>query len=575
MRYWVQVPQRRILSTAEGTPNLYFGKLEKIASKRKYGQAYYSVSVIFFFFAIFLPPIFVLYYAFSGWNEIARTVISNSTVYSEIIGATTFSFETAGLVTVLDVVLGVPMAWIIARGKFVRKQWVDSLVDIPLFVPTSALGFSTGIFWGGSIFLERDLYIGQLFWKGLFSKGIYLIILLHIAFTFPYVVRGLVAAIEQIDVTHEIAARTLGAAPYTVFRTISLPLFRAGLLVGALLSFARSLSETGATMMVSGLYKTAPVLIVDLRTQGTAGIPAAAFISLLLIATAWILLILVRTFSTQIKVPFFKVWPNAERVLSSRKPRLLRDGATMAFFMLFIIIPSIFIFAFAIGGGAGSVSGSQVKEVSWSAFWKSVLLSFELASVVTLANLLLGLPVAISIARKRLGILGGILEKLTDVPLVVPTSALGYSLFLFWGAFIGLKGFDIPALTMAHLSFTYPYIVKTVATSIQGLDPTYEDVARTLGANPLKVFRTVTFPLTKSGFLAGAVMAFTRSLSETGATMAVAVETKTAPVLIVEWVKYQALADAGWACIVLITISYLIMLLFRYATSRIGVAERR
>jgi len=549
--------------------------LEKIASKRKYGQAYYSVSVIFFFFAIFLPPIFVLYYAFSGWNEIARTVISNSTVYSEIIGATTFSFETAGLVTVLDVVLGVPMAWIIARGKFVRKQWVDSLVDIPLFVPTSALGFSTGIFWGGSIFLERDLYIGQLFWKGLFSKGIYLIILLHIAFTFPYVVRGLVAAIEQIDVTHEIAARTLGAAPYTVFRTISLPLFRAGLLVGALLSFARSLSETGATMMVSGLYKTAPVLIVDLRTQGTAGIPAAAFISLLLIATAWILLILVRTFSTQIKVPFFKVWPNAERVLSSRKPRLLRDGATMAFFMLFIIIPSIFIFAFAIGGGAGSVSGSQVKEVSWSAFWKSVLLSFELASVVTLANLLLGLPVAISIARKRLGILGGILEKLTDVPLVVPTSALGYSLFLFWGAFIGLKGFDIPALTMAHLSFTYPYIVKTVATSIQGLDPTYEDVARTLGANPLKVFRTVTFPLTKSGFLAGAVMAFTRSLSETGATMAVAVETKTAPVLIVEWVKYQALADAGWACIVLITISYLIMLLFRYATSRIGVAERR
>ena len=570
-----QVPQRRTSSTAEGTPSLYFGKLEKVASKKKYVRAYYSVSVIFFFFAIFLPPIFVLYYAFSGWNEIARSVISNSTVYSQIISATTLSFETAGLVTVLDVVLGVPMAWIIARGKFVGKRWVDSLVDIPLSVPTSALGFSTGIFWGGSIFLERDFYIGEIFWKGLFSKGIYLIILLHVAFTYPYVVRGLVAAIEQIDLTHEIAARTLGAPPYTVFRTISLPLFRAGLLVGALLSFARSLSETGATMMVSGLYKTAPVLVVDWRAQGTAGIPAAAFISLLLIATAWILLILVRTLSTEIRVPFFKVWPNAERVLSSRKPRLLRDGVTITFFVIFIIIPSIFIFAYAISGGTSLATGSQVKTVSWSAFWESLLLSFEVASVVTVVNLLLGLPVAISIARKRLGILGGILEKLTDVPLVVPTSALGYSLFLFWGAFIGLKGFDIPALTMAHLSFTYPYIVKTVATSLQGLDPTYEDVARTLGANPLKVFRTVTFPLTKSGFLAGAVMAFTRSLSETGATMAVAVETKTAPVLIVEWVKYQALADAGWACIVLITISYLIMLLFRYATSRIGVAERR
>jgi len=553
---------------------LYLGKLEKVASKRKYTQAYYSVSLIFFFFAIFLPPIFVLYYAFSGWNEIARSVISNSTVYSEIIGATTLSFETAGLVTVFDVILGVPMAWIIARGKFAGKRWVDSLVDIPLSIPTSALGFSTGIFWGGSIFLERDFYIGQLFWKGLFSKGVYLIILLHIAFTFPYVVRGLVAAIEQIDLTHEIAARTLGAPPYTVFRTISLPLFRAGLLVGALLSFARSLSETGATMMVSGLYKTAPVLIVDWRKQGAAGIPAAAFISLLLIATALILLILVRTLSTEIRVPFFKVWPNAERVLSSRKPRLLRDGATMALFIFLIIIPSIFIFAYAIGGGTSLATGSQGKTVSWSAFWNSLLLSFEIASVVTLTNLLLGLPVAISIARKKLGILSGVLEKLTDVPLVVPTSALGYSLFLFWGTFIGLKGFDIPALIMAHLSFTYPYIVKTIATSLQGLDPTYEDVARTLGANPLKVFRTVAFPLTKSGFLAGAVMAFTRSLSETGATMAVVVETKTAPVLIVEWVQSQALVDAGWACIVLITISYLIMLSFRYAASRIGIAKR-
>lgn len=554
---------------------MYLAKLEKIASKRKYNRAYYLVSVIFFFFAIFLPPIFVLFYAFSGWNEISRSVISNSTVYSQIISATTLSFETAGLVTVFDVILGVPMAWIIARGKFGGRRWIDSLVDIPLSIPTSALGFSTGIFWGGSIFLERDFYMGQIFWKGLFSKGVYLIILLHIAFTFPYVVRGLVAAIEQIDSTHEIAARTLGAAPYTVFRTISLPLFRAGLLVGALLSFARSLSETGATMMVSGLYKTAPVLIVDWRKQGAAGIPPAAFISLLLIATAWILLILVRTLSTEIRVPFFKVWPNTERLFSSRKPRLLRDGATMTLFIILIIIPSIFIFAYAIGGGTSFGTGSQGKIVSWSAFWNSLLLSFEIASVVTLANLLLGLPVAISIARKRLGILSGVLEKLTDVPLVVPTSALGYSLFLFWGTFIGLKGFDIPALAMAHLSFTYPYIVKTIATSVQGLDPTYEDVARTLGANPLKVFRTVTLPLTKSGFLAGAVMAFTRSLSETGATMAVVVETKTAPVLIVEWVQSQALADAGWACIVLIMISYLIMLSFRYATSRIGIVERR
>ena len=68
-----------------------------------------------------------------------------------------------------------------------------------------------------------------------------LIILLHIVFSYPYMVRSLAAILEQIDQTYETAGQTLGASKLTAARTITLPLFRAGLVTGIILCFARSL----------------------------------------------------------------------------------------------------------------------------------------------------------------------------------------------------------------------------------------------------------------------------------------------------------------------------------------------
>ena len=104
--------------------------------------------------------------------------------------------------------------------------------------------------------------------------------------------------------------------------------------------------------------------------------------------------------------------------------------------------------------------------------------------------------------------------------------------------------------------------------ALEEVDPTYEETARTLGARPMMVFKKVMFPSIKFSILAGAIMAFTRSLGETGATLAVVKDANTVPVYIVGLVKSGSYYPAALACIALIAISFMTMMIMRYITRR-------
>jgi ABC-type sulfate transport system permease component len=98
-----------------------------------------------------------------------------------------------------------------------------------------------------------------------------------------------------------------------------------------------------------------------------------------------------------------------------------------------------------------------------------------------------------------------------------------------------------------------------------------EEAARTLGAKPLGVFRTIVFPLTKYSMLSGAIMVFTRSVSETGATLAVTSNLVTAPVLLVNWIKKVVPAsslDIALASGFLVLFSFIILLVLRLVVGR-------
>jgi len=154
------------------------------------------------------------------------------------------------------------LAWLLARGRFPGKLLVDALVHLPLVVPPVVTGWLLLIGFGrmGPIgrFLESWFGITVMFrWTGA--------ALAAAVMALPLMVRAMRLSIEAIDARLEQAARTLGATPWHCFVTISLPLSLPGIAAGAVLGFARSIGEFGATISfvsnIPGETRTLPLAI--------------------------------------------------------------------------------------------------------------------------------------------------------------------------------------------------------------------------------------------------------------------------------------------------------------------------
>lgn len=539
------------------------GLLEFVSGKG-FRKGWTAFNIAFFLFFIILPTVFILSYAVTDWSDIQEFVLNDPATMDLIIGAVVVSFEIAAIVTIIDFVAGLPLAWMMARKEFRGKQFLDTLIDMPLAVPTAALGFSAAIFWAATPNPPP-------FSLAAISSPMVLIILLHVVFSYSYMVRSLTAILGGIDETYETAGRTLGASRLTAVRTITLPLFRAGLVTGAILCFARSLSETGGTIialatlygrrMVEGDFHTGPTLIglwKDASVSDPSLLPALSFVSILLIILALMLLLVLKLVIMKVRLPMRKVWPTPEKLLSRGLFPKLKDSSAVLFLFLIVLVPSFFIFTYVLTG--------TPAQADWGPFADALLISFLVASVVTLIDLVTGIPLALYIAKNRSGKLAQLLDVLVNVPLIVPTAALGFSLGLFWSNFDPNASVPIVLIILAHIAFTYPLVVRNVVGAVEGIDPAFEETARTLGAKPLQSFRRVLFPMIKGSILAGAIMAFTRSLGETGATLAVVANANTAPVYIVNLVNQQSYYLAAMACIILIIISYVFMLLLRRFT---------
>jgi len=496
-------------------------------------SVWFVSAAIFFIGIIFLPAVYILSYVLKAENIFT----------ADILKAVSASFIIGLIVVLLDFIFGLPLAWILTRSKSKIVKVIDSLVDLSLVIPTAALGFSVYLYWGSKYGLAYLLGLDY----GLFSAGPILIILLHIVFTLPYMIRSIAAAIVKIDIAYEQAAVTLGAKPVTVFRTVYFPLFKDGIIVGSILSFTRSLSETGATMMVAGVFTTAPIFIVGLKQAGQ--LPQAAGASIIMIVSAIVILFISKLFLGRKKINLEKIYPRAADSLL--KLKIVRDIILGLFLIFIIFLPTTYLIIFNL---------TNLQLFFNSLIVKSLLISFAIALIVTIINLFFSAPIAYLIAHNKFR-LGKILDSLNEIVLLVPTSALGLSLVLFWQQW--LQG-EFIILILTHLSFSFPLLVKPLITAFKHIPLELEEAAYSLGASKRKMFMTILLPLIKPALIAGSIMAFMRSLSETGATLAVSDQIKTIPVLIVDLVNQGQLNQAGFVSAVLFVIAFIFLLILKH-----------
>jgi molybdate transport system permease protein len=184
------------------------------------------------------------------------------------------------------------LGWVLARRQFHGKLLLDGLCHLPLVLPPVVTGYLLLLLFAprGALggFLEGSLGLRLAFdWKGA--------VLASAVVGFPLMLRAVRLAIEAIDPRLERVARTLGARPFRVFCSMTLPLALPGLVVGSLLSFARSLGEFGATITfaanIAGQTRTIPSAMYTYLNQ-PGGEAAASRLAVLSVALSLLALLL-------------------------------------------------------------------------------------------------------------------------------------------------------------------------------------------------------------------------------------------------------------------------------------------
>jgi molybdate transport system permease protein len=216
--------------------------------------------------------------------------------------------------------------------------------------------------------------------------------------------------------------------------------------------------------------------------------------------------------------------------------------------------------------------------------WRPLLLSLQVASVATALVTVVGLALGLWLARSNFRA-KSVVETLVSLPMILPPSVVGYYLLLFLGRngplfVLGVRiVFTWPAAAIASAVVALPLMVQSSRAAIATVDPALEKAAGTLGSPPWKVIWDITLPLARRGILAGAVLAFARSLGEFGATLMVAGNipgrTQTLPLAIYDLVQANRMAEANLAVLLMTAVAFGLLFFVNQLERRARAREKR
>lgn len=201
------------------------------------------------------------------------------------------TFGAAFVAAIVNVLLGMLLAWVLVRYSFPGKRLVDSLVDLPLALPTAVAGLVYA-----SLYVKKGWlgqYLVPLGVQGAYSRFAIVLVLVFVGL--PFVVRTVQPILEDLDPESEEASASLGGTRWQTFRHVVLPTLYPALITGFALAFARGVGEYGSVVFVSGNmpYKTeiAPILIVARLEEFAYGEATAIAVVLLVISFSLLILI--------------------------------------------------------------------------------------------------------------------------------------------------------------------------------------------------------------------------------------------------------------------------------------------
>ena len=209
-----------------------------------------------------------------------------------VIDALRLSLTTSTITTITVVIMGTPIAYVSARFQYFGKELADSLIDLPVIMPPAVAGIALLVAFG------RMGIVGHY----LNGFGISIafttlaVIMAQVFVSSPFYIRQARTSFEDVDLAFENAARTLGASRVYSFFHVIIPIAMNGLISGAIMAFARSLGEFGATIMFAGNFQgrtqTMPLAIY---TAMQGDLDVSLCLAIILVAFSFMVIFLVKT----------------------------------------------------------------------------------------------------------------------------------------------------------------------------------------------------------------------------------------------------------------------------------------
>jgi molybdate transport system permease protein len=236
--------------------------------------------------AVFVVPLIGLA-GRAPWSDLVGLVSSET-----VVDALWLSLVTSLLSTVLALVLGVPLAWLLARVQFPGRALARAVVTLPMVLPPVVGGAALLFALGRRGLIGGPLYDATGF---LLPFSIWGVVVANTFVAMPFLVITVGGALAGLDPGFERAASSLGASPVTVFRRVTLPMISPAVRAGAVLAWARALGEFGATVTfagnLQGRTQTLPLAVFVARESDR---DTAVAISLVLVAVSMVVLVAMR-----------------------------------------------------------------------------------------------------------------------------------------------------------------------------------------------------------------------------------------------------------------------------------------
>jgi iron(III) transport system permease protein len=525
---------------------------------------------------ILYPLLRVLFVAVSDAQGITARHLLNFLARPLFREALINSLAAGGLAVVFGSLLGVPLAYFSVRYQFCGKILLQTLGVLPLVIPPFVGAVALQLILGRSgmvnLLLLRWFGVGVPWMEGL--AGVILVQTLHF---FPFIMLNTAVSLANIDHSLEEMAQNLGSHGWRLFRRITLPLMLPGYVAGCLLTFIRVVDDLGTPLMLNYTKLLAPQAYLRITTIGIDDVDGYVVCVILVVLSLVSLWAARKYLSLSEYATIQRGTTGAEIGTPIRGIKLavvlcistVMLGVSLLPHLGILLLSVSKIWSFSLLPAVYTLGNYEEIVFRTPHFVKNTLLYALLAAGV---DVVLGAVIAWLLLRSH--VLGrNLLDAIATMPLAIPgvVLAVGYlRVFHGWdfpGAGGPLTGSWI-ILVIAYAMRRLPYTVRACYAALQQVHVSMEEAAQNLGANRVRTFRKVTFPLMVGGLVAGGLISFMTSAVELSSTIMLVPRIELGPIAYGIYVYMQSALGRG-AGAALGVVAILLVAVCTYVTNRV------